>query len=149
MKNVDKLYKNCYNVYKSDFDTNDELTKDKKKKFSYKQFELDDIISTKSDKLKLSKWVKVSEKRFNEILNTVTEAKNNGLKTDVDGEEITLDKAESLLKDIGSRKINGRKFKEKHNDIVNDINKILNKRSFTMNEQNMITILYVKRNYKA
>ena len=32
MKNVNELYKNCYNVYKSDFDTNDELTKDKKEK---------------------------------------------------------------------------------------------------------------------
>ena len=134
MKNVDELYKNCYNVYKSDFDTNDELTKDKKKRFSYKQFELDDIISTKFDKLKLPKWVKVSEKRFYEILNTVTEAKNNGLKIDVDGEEITLDKVESLLKDIGSGKIDGREFKEKYNDIVNNINKVLNKESFTVNE---------------
>ena len=34
MKNVDELYKNCYNTYKSDFDTNDELTEDKKKKFN-------------------------------------------------------------------------------------------------------------------
>ena len=28
---VDELYKNYYNAYKSDFDTNDELTEDKKK----------------------------------------------------------------------------------------------------------------------
>ena len=31
MKNVDELYKNYYNAYKSNFDTNDELTEDKKK----------------------------------------------------------------------------------------------------------------------
>ena len=31
MKNVDELYKNYYNDYKSDFDTNNELTEDKKK----------------------------------------------------------------------------------------------------------------------
>ena len=31
MKTVDELYKNYYNAYKSDFDTNDELTEDKKK----------------------------------------------------------------------------------------------------------------------
>ena len=104
MKNVDELYKNYYNAYKSDFDTDDELTEDKKKRFNYKQFELDDIISTKSDKLKLPKWVKVSEKIFNEILSIITEAKNNGLKANVDGAEITLDKAESLLKDISSKK---------------------------------------------
>ena len=34
MKNVDELYKNYYNVYKSDFNTDDELTGDKKKKFN-------------------------------------------------------------------------------------------------------------------
>ena len=62
------------------------------------------IISTKSDKLKLPKWVKVSEKRFNEILSITTEAKNSGLKANVDGEKITPDKAESLLKDISSKK---------------------------------------------
>ena len=32
MKNVDKLYKKYYNVYKSDYDNDDELTKEKKKK---------------------------------------------------------------------------------------------------------------------
>ena len=32
MKNVDKLYKKYYNVYKSDYDNDDELTKDKKKR---------------------------------------------------------------------------------------------------------------------
>ena len=42
---VDELYKDYYNAYKSDFDTNDELTEDKKKKFDYKKFEIDDKIS--------------------------------------------------------------------------------------------------------
>ena len=79
MKNVDELYKNYYNDCKSDFDTDNELTENKNKKFSYKQFELDNIISTKSDKL--PKWIKASKTRFNEILSTITEAKNNGLKT--------------------------------------------------------------------
>ena len=97
MKNVGELYKNYYSAFKSDFDTDNELTENKKKKFNYKQFELDNIISTKSDKLKLLKWIKVSKKRFNEILGMITEAKNNGLKVNIDGEEITLNKAESLL----------------------------------------------------
>ena len=61
MKNIDEFYKNYYNAYKSDFGTDDELTEDKKKKFNYKQFESDNIISTKSDKLKLPKWVKVKK----------------------------------------------------------------------------------------
>ena len=93
MKNVGELYENYYNAYKNDFDTDDELTEGKKKKFNHKQFELDDIMSTKSNKLKLPKWVKVSKKKLNEILSIITEAKNNGLKANVDGEKITLDKA--------------------------------------------------------
>ena len=34
MKNVDELYKNYYNAYKSDFDTDDDLAENKKKKFN-------------------------------------------------------------------------------------------------------------------
>ena len=70
---------------------------------------------------------KVSEKRFNEIVSTITEAKNNQLKTDVDGEEITPDKAKNLLEDIGSGKLNKREFKEKYNDVINDLEKVSNK----------------------
>ena len=33
MKNVDELYKKYYNAYKSDYDTDDELKEDKKKKY--------------------------------------------------------------------------------------------------------------------
>ena len=38
-------------------------------------------ISSEPGGLMLQKWVKVSEKRFNKVLSTVTEAKNDGLKT--------------------------------------------------------------------
>ena len=61
MKNVDELYKNYYNVYKSDYDTDDELNEDKKRNFDNKQFELDDKISKepkldeKTKELKLTK----------------------------------------------------------------------------------------------
>ena len=95
-------------------------------------------MSTKSNKLKLPKWVKVSKKKLNEILSIITEAKNNGLKANVVGEKITLDKAWSLLKDISSKKIIRHEFQEKYNNTVNDVDKILNKQPFTTNEQNMI-----------
>ena len=42
-------------------------------------------ISTRPGRLMLPKWANISEKRFNEILSRVTEAKNNGLKINVDG----------------------------------------------------------------
>ena len=41
MKNVDELYEKHYNAYKNDYDA-DELSKAKKKKFDYRQFELFD-----------------------------------------------------------------------------------------------------------
>ena len=95
-------------------------------------------ISSQPGRLMLPKWVKVSKKRFNEILSTITEAKNNGLKINVDRKEITLDKAESLLKDVGSGKIDGHEFKEKYNKIVGDVEKILNRSILTTNQNNMV-----------
>ena len=40
---------------------------------------------------------------------------------------MTLDNAESLLKNIASAKINGSKFKREYNNIVNDVEAILQK----------------------
>ena len=50
------------------------------------------------DQLNLSKYVGVSKESFNEKMNVIIEAKKDGLKTNVDGGEITLDNAESLVK---------------------------------------------------
>ena len=98
-------------------------------------------ISSQPDRLMLPKWVKFSEKKFNEILSTITEAKNNGLRINVYGREITLDKAESLLKDIGSGKVDGHEFKEKFNKKVDDVETILNMPMLTRNQNNMLKIL--------
>ena len=48
MKNVDELYKKYYDAYKSHYDTDDELKKDKKKKFDYRRFELGNEINKES-----------------------------------------------------------------------------------------------------
>ena len=45
------------------------------------------------------------------------------------------------MKDISSKEINRHEFKEKCNDIVDDVEEILTKQPFTINEQNMIKIL--------
>ena len=84
-------------------------------------------ISSKPNRLMLPKWVKVSEERFNEILSTVTKAKNEGLKTNVDGREITLDNTENLLKDLGNGILDGHEFKNRYNMIANDVEAIVNK----------------------
>ena len=52
-------------------------------------------INSQPGRLMLTKWVKVSKERFNEILSTVTGTKNNRFKTNADGREITLDNVES------------------------------------------------------
>ena len=61
----------------------------------------------------LPEWVKVSEERFREILSTVTKAKTEGLRTNIDGREITLDNKESLLKDLGNGILDGHEFKDR------------------------------------
>ena len=53
--------------------------------------------SSKQGRLMLPNWVEISEKRFKEILSTVTKAKNEALRANVDGKEIILDNTESLL----------------------------------------------------
>ena len=46
--------------------------------------------------------------------------------------------------------MNGHEFKEKYNDIVEDLTKILDKQPLTTNEKNMIKILsLLKKNHKA
>ena len=98
-------------------------------------------ISTQPGRLLLPKWVNVSEERFNEILNAVTEAKNNGLKIISDEREITLENAWSLLKGVGSGKIDKLEFKNKYKNIVDDVKKILNRPMLTRNQKNMIDVL--------
>ena len=69
----------------------------------------------KQQKIKLNKGERtssVSKERFNNILSIITKAKSDGLKTNVNGKEITLDDAESLLKGIVSGKMNRSDFKK-------------------------------------
>ena len=69
------------------------------------------LMKKNPDQLKLPKWVNASTERFNEILSTITKAKKDGLETNKDGREITLDNAESFLKSIASGEINKSQFK--------------------------------------
>ena len=93
------------------------------------------------NKSKIQKWIGLSKERFNEILSAVTKAKKDWLKTNVDGREITLDNAESLLKGIASGKINGNEFKRENNDIVDDVEPILQNSMLTRSQENMVKLL--------
>ena len=142
MNNVEDLYNELYYIYKDKYNEEEfNLNKKNKKNFGYKKLRLTDNYYESEDGkasqpggLVLPKWIKTNEKRFNEILSIVSEARNNGLKISVGGREITLDKAESLLKDTGSGKINRHEFKEKYNNIIDDVILILDKSAFTRNE---------------
>ena len=114
MENVDELYKNCYNACKSDFDTNDELTEDEKKKFDYKQFEIDDKISKesrldeKTKELKLTelpKWLR-SKNDFNEARKLINDigADKNRVRSSSGNEKVFNDLNE-LIHDIQNKKI--------------------------------------------
>ena len=102
-------------------------------------------ISAQPSRLMLPKWANVSEEKFNEILSTVTKAKNNGLKINADGREVTLDNTESLLKSVGSGKINKNQFKKEYKNIANGVEKTLNRSMFTRNQTKMIKILSLLR----
>ena len=98
MNNAEDFYNELYYIYKDKYNKEiSNLNTTDKKKISYKKlkptdnyYESEDEEASQAEKL--AKWIKVSEKRFNEILNTITEAKNNGLKANINGKEITLDK---------------------------------------------------------
>ena len=93
------------------------------------------------DELKLPKLVNINKERFNDILSIITWATNDGLKTNVDGREVTLHNAESLLKGIASGKINGNEFKRENNDIVDDVVPILQNSMLTRSQENMVKLL--------
>ena len=97
------------------------------------------------NELKLPKWVNVSKETFNEIQSTITKAKKDGLvpKTNVDGREITLGYAESLLKGIASGKIKGNEFKREYNNIVDNVEAIVQKPMLTRSQEKTVEILFL------
>ena len=102
-------------------------------------------ISSKPGRLKLPNWVEISEKRFNEILSTVTKAKNDGLRTNVDGREILLDNTESWLQNLGNGILDWLEFKSRYNNIVDDIEGIVDKPMITRNREKIVQIMSLLR----
>ena len=96
-------------------------------------------ISSQPGRLMLSKWVRVSKQTFNGILSTVTKANREGFLTNAGGREITLDNAESLLKDFGSGKVDKHEFAKKY--IIADGVKTKSKSLLTRSQNKMIKIL--------
>ena len=64
-------------------------------------------------------------------------------KTNVDGREITLDYAESLLKGIASGKIKGNELKREYNNIVDNVEAIVQKPMLTRRQEKTVEILFL------
>ena len=114
MKNVDEFYKKCYNAYKSDYDTDDELNAAKKKKFHHKQFELVDKtdeelkLDEETRELKLTelpKWLS-SKNNFNEVAKLIKDIRNdtNNVKPS-SGYKKVFNDLEKLMNDIRNNKV--------------------------------------------
>ena len=113
MKNIDKLYKNYYNAYNSDYNVDDKFKEDKKKKFDCKKFELDNETNKESkldDKTKelklteLPEWLS-SKNDFNEarkLINNIG-ANVNKVKS-TPGDEKVFNDLNGLINDIQNEK---------------------------------------------
>ena len=91
----------------------------------YQFFDYKFLPGEQPDEFKLPKWVKVNEKRFNEILSTVTKAKNEGLRINT----------ESLLKDLGKGILDRHEFKGEYNNIVDHVKAIVNRSTITRKQE--------------
>ena len=127
MKNVDELYKNYYNTYKSDYDTDDEL---KGAKTDHKQFEIDDEMNKeskldeKTKKLELTelpKWLR-SKNDFNEARNLITDigADTNKVKSS-SGDEKVFNDLNGLINDIQNKKIKRKSAIKKIRSIISNL----------------------------
>ena len=130
MKNVNELYKNYFNAYKCDYDTDDELTEDKKKKYDYKQLEIDDKISKeskldeKTEELKLTElpqWLS-SRNDFNEVRKLIYDigAGTNKVKS-ISGNEKVFNDLNRLINDIQNEKTARKSAIKKIRSIISDL----------------------------
>ena len=133
MKNVNELYKNYYNVYKSDYDTNDELTEDKKKKINYKHSEVDDMISKEPKPTRLPKWLE-SRNDFYEAIKLINDirADTNRVRPS-SGDEKVFNDLNKLINDIQNSRI-------KRKDVVERIRNIFS----NLNQQRQKKVLFFK-----
>ena len=73
-------------------------------------------------------------------MSTVTKAKNEELKANVDGREITLDNTENLLEHTNGI-LDGHEFKNRCNNIVKDVEAIVNNVLITRSQAKIVEIL--------
>ena len=121
MKNVDEFYKKYYNVYKSDYDTDDELKEAKKKEFDYKQFELGDKINKELKLTALPKWLS-SKNDFNEARKLIKDIRADTNKDKSNsGDEKVFNDLNGLINDIENKKTTRKSAIKKAKSIILDL----------------------------
>ena len=110
----------------------------RKKKHDYKNlkdlgYQVDKVKKDEAEKVKedeyqtdqkLPPWIKVPKSRFNEIKDAITRSNESRLMTSIGKKKITLKKAEKLLEDIISGKIDKKECIKSYNSIANDANRL-------------------------
>ena len=134
-KSLDKIKEQKIKLNEDKRSSTDNQNKNGKLVRIYHFFSINFCLGEQSDELNLPKWININKKRFNEILSTVTKAKNEGLRTNVDGREIKLNNTESLVKDLGNGLVDNHEFTNRYNDIVYDVEAIVNKASITRSQK--------------
>ena len=110
MKNVDELY---ISDYKSDYNIDDELNKDKKKKLDYKQFELGDEINKESKLDEKAKQFEIIDNRDQGTKSTKKEKTKTKKPNEIHMSlwfEINRNDFDSLIQDVDNN-LNNNEFK--------------------------------------
>ena len=110
MKNVDELY---ISDYKSDYNIDDELNEDKKKKLDYKQFELDDEINKESKLDEKAKQFEIIDNRDQGTKSTKKEKTKTKKPNEIHMSlwfEINRNDFDSLIQDVDNN-LNNNEFK--------------------------------------
>ena len=147
MKNVDELYKKYYDAYKNDYDSDNELSEGKKKKFDCKQFELFDKTNKKlKKKMKSQNWLHYqngcTKNDFKEAIKLIEDirADTNNVKSS-SGDKKVFNNLDKLINDIKNKETTRKNTIEKIKNIVSDLDQQRQKES-TVFQNKMIDVVY-------
>ena len=110
----------------------------------YQFFEYKFLPGEKPDESNLPKWIKLSKQRFNVIKNKVENAKINNLQARTKGSKvINNNESNKLLYEIENSQITCEKALKRIENIRSDINKIICMQSLSLNQINLLNILFM------
>ena len=110
----------------------------------YQFFEYKFLPVEQLNEFKLSKWIKVSTKRFDVIKKKVQNAENNSWQARPNcSKVINYNESNKLLHDIEHSKITYEEALKRIENIRNYINKIISMQSLNQNQINVLNIIFM------